>query len=83
MQDKKLIMDKLRETSNHMDLAVEAGERGDWPRMREALLEIEACARRLATVVQPASHDNAIAIDERPCQSRSNHDDVPSKEHLP
>ena len=66
MQDKKLIIDKLRETSNHMDLAVEAGERGDWPRMREALLEIEACARRLATVVEPASH--TIGIEEPPCQ---------------
>ena len=81
MQDKKLIIDKLRETSNHMDLAVEAGERGDWPRMRDALLEIEACARRLAAVVQPASL--AIGTEEPPCQSRSNHDHGPSKEHLP
>ena len=81
MQDKKLIVDKLRETSNHMDLAVEAGERGDWPRMREALLEIEACARRLATVVEPASL--AIGIEEPSFQSRSNHDHGPSKEHLP
>ena len=81
MQDKKLIIDKLRETSNHMDLAVEAGERGDWPRMREALLEIEACARRLATVVESASH--ATGIEEPPCQSRSNHDHGPCKEHLP
>ena len=79
MQDKKLIIDKLRETSNHMDLAVEAGECGDWPRMREALLEIEACAKR-ATVVEPASH--TIGIEEPPCQSRRNHDHGPSKEHL-
>ena len=80
MQDKKLIIDKLRETSNHMDLAVEAGERGDWARMREALLEIEACARRLATVVEPASHATGI---EEPCQSRGNRDHGPSRGHLP
>ena len=72
MQDKKIIIEKLRETSNHMDLALEAGERGDWPRMREALLEIHACAGRLATVVEPAAIITQSILKSRRCQLRSN-----------
>jgi hypothetical protein len=57
MHDRHLILEKLREASDRMDMAVEAGERGDWPRLKTALDDIRRCTERLAKVVEPATHD--------------------------
>jgi hypothetical protein len=57
MHDRDLILEKLREASDRMDVAVEAGERGDWPRLKTALDDIRRCTERLAKVVEPATHD--------------------------
>ena len=51
----QIIVSKLREASGKMDLAVEAGERGDWPHAEVALSEAQLCTTKILRIVKIAN----------------------------
>ena len=53
--EEKVIVEKLREASDKMNLAVEAGERGDWPKAEAALTEAQLCTTKILRIVEIAN----------------------------
>lgn len=51
MQDRKLV-EELEEVSTKLDLAIEAGERGDWPKVELSLAELKRAVSRVLTAVE-------------------------------
>ena len=51
MQDKKLL-EELEEASTKLDMAIEAGERGDWPKAEPCLAEVKRVVTRVLTAVE-------------------------------
>jgi hypothetical protein len=51
MQDKKLV-EELEEVSTKLDIAVEAGARGDWPKAESCLAEVKRVVSRVLTAVE-------------------------------
>ena len=51
MQEKVLV-EKLREASDKVDRAVEAGERGDWPKAELPLAEARLCITTILRLVE-------------------------------
>lgn len=51
MQEKKLI-EELEEASTKLDVAIEAGERGDWPKVEPCLAEVKRVVSRVLTMVE-------------------------------
>ena len=54
MQHQVIVL-KLREASDKMDLAVEAGERGDWPKAEKALSEVQLRTTEILRIVEIAN----------------------------
>lgn len=54
MQHQVIVL-KLREASDKMDLAVEAGERGDWPKAEVALSEVQLRTTEILRIVEIAN----------------------------
>ena len=54
MQHQVIVL-KLREASDKMDLAVEAGERGDWPKAEVALSEVQLRTTEILRIVEMAN----------------------------
>ena len=51
MQDKKLV-EELEEVSTKLDIAIEAGERGDWPKAEACLADVKRVVSRVLTAVE-------------------------------
>jgi hypothetical protein len=51
MHEKKLV-DELEAVSSKLDMAIEAGERGDWPRAEPCLQEVKRVVTRVLTLVE-------------------------------
>jgi hypothetical protein len=51
MHEKKLV-DELEDVSSKLDMAIEAGERGDWPRAEPCLVEVKRIVTRVLTLVE-------------------------------
>ena len=51
MQDKKLV-EELEEVSTKLDIAIEAGERGDWRKAEACLAEAKRVVSRVLTMVE-------------------------------
>ena len=51
MQDKKLV-EELEEASTKLDVAIEAGGRGDWPKAEPCLAEVKRVVTRVLTAVE-------------------------------
>ncbi len=51
MQDKKLV-EELEEVSTKLDFAIEAGERGDWPKAEACLADVKRVVTRVLTMVE-------------------------------
>jgi hypothetical protein len=54
MQDKKLV-DEMEEASTKLDIAIEAGGRGDWSRAEPCLAEVK---RKLTTLLMAVERLN-------------------------
>jgi hypothetical protein len=46
------LVDELEDVSSKLDMAIEAGERGDWPRAEPCLVEIKRVVTRVLTLVE-------------------------------
>lgn len=51
MQDRKLV-EELEEVSTKLDIAIEAGERGDWAKAEPCLAEIKRVVSHVLTAVE-------------------------------
>ena len=51
MQDKKLI-EELEEVSTQLDIAIEAGSRGDWTKAEPCLAEVKRVVSRVLMAVE-------------------------------
>ena len=51
MQDKKLV-EELEEVATKLDVAIEAGGRGDWPMAEPCLAEVKRMVTRVLTAVE-------------------------------
>ena len=64
LQPKATVMQdqKLREAADKMDLAIEAGERGDWPKAEVALSEAQLCTTKILRIVEIANDTERLLL---------------------
>ena len=51
MQEKKLIVE-LEDVSTKLDIAIEAGQRGDWPKAEPCLADVKRSVSRVLMAVE-------------------------------